>query len=125
MTLVISVYFQNTSTGKLESTKNHWPAGFESYRTVLWGHPALREVDVKLLHHIRNDLYVPREKFDEFLWDCDMVEAFCHRVIAGEDVACDKKWWTEFAPRLLDYMRNFHEAHALAKKINANHIVVW
>src|SRR5260370_37003115 len=74
MTLAIFVEYQDPQSKELKT--KIWPAGFENYRSKLWGSPYLRRLNLRLLPQIENDVGIRAGEFEELLTECDKLETY-------------------------------------------------
>lgn len=93
-------------------------AGFESYRSELWGTQAIA-TRAPMLAEIANDLHVKPEQFAEFETQCRKVDA------EADAIASELGWRDRGAESIREYMRNFLAALDFAKSHGSERISIW
>lgn len=118
MTLTISV----VDPGNPNANFKNWPAGFEDYRTRLWGNKEFAKLGLQLLPAIQNDLVVAKARFDELLREISTVEKRLERAKSRQ--IHDDIWWCNIEKHLAGYLKNFRDAIAYARAIDADDLQV-
>ncbi|BDM81772.1 hypothetical protein [Acaryochloris marina] len=114
MTLVIDLFDPSSGPYSYLNAIEYDMAGFESYRTQLWGAQSLIRRGARYFPQLNDgDLFVYPEELDLFAAECHMIYA--------DSVAIAQEIWRNKAQsaRIQTYMKRFLSAIDLAKQRNA------
>ena len=92
-------------------------AGFESYRTKLWGTEAIKKRSL-LLYQIKENIYIEEDQFLDFEQQCKLVNDEAEQ-ISNEIIGSD-----DFTKSIKTYMKTFLDAHKYAKERNCELIII-
>lgn len=125
----LSIFVKDPSADEEQSARHFMrPAGFESYRTQLWGTDAIAKRS-PLLAEIRTDLFLTPEAYDDF-------ERQCRRVLAeADDIARELGWTIAESPgtgsesvcgneQIRMYVESFLEGVAFARQHKSPTIII-
>jgi hypothetical protein len=110
VTLAIWVEYRNESTGQLVS--EHWNAGFEDDRRLLWGAAPLKALGLRLLPQIECDATYEDHTWNELLGECAVLENWLAQSNGDHP---NQSWIKLHGERLLSYLNNIRLAIEFAK----------
>lgn len=114
MTLVVDLFDPSSDPYSYLNAIEYDAAGFESYRTNLWGSQSLIRRGARYFPKLKDgDLFVYPEELDLLANECQMI--YADSVAIAQEIWCNKAQ----SARIQIYMERFLSAIDLAKQRNA------
>ncbi|MFG1889795.1 hypothetical protein ACGFIR_18245 [Micromonospora sp. NPDC049051] len=97
-------------------------AGFESWRTEVWGSPAVNSLGARYFPTLATgDLVVAPDEVPDFLDECELIRANLHAIAPADAIRKPHQW---YVAQISARLSNVRDAALRAQRIGGG-VIVW